>query len=159
MEIIDAYSHCGLKKYEPIETVQSVMAASGVSRAVLVQHLGEFDNSYIGGIAARDPEHFAGVCLVDATSPVAVQSLQTLAASGQFKGVRFTIDVCTFAPELFQAAVDVGLIIVLYAPEGVAKAIGPLINCLDARPTARLVLRHLGTPNLADGPEFVAARQ
>src|SRR6202043_1719838 len=39
MEIVDAYAHCGLSKYEPIEKVRAAMAAGGVSRAVLVQHL------------------------------------------------------------------------------------------------------------------------
>ncbi|HUE16056.1 MAG TPA: hypothetical protein VMR25_17935, partial [Planctomycetaceae bacterium] len=61
MEIVDAYAHCGLSKYEPIEKVREVMAAAGVSRAVLVQHLGEFDNSYIGPVVQSDPQHLAGV--------------------------------------------------------------------------------------------------
>ncbi len=45
MEIIDGYTPCGLSKYEPIEKVRKVMAGAGVQRAVLAQHLGEYDNT------------------------------------------------------------------------------------------------------------------
>ena len=45
--IIDSYTHCGISKYLPIEDVSATMDRAGVHRAVLAQHLGEFDNSYI----------------------------------------------------------------------------------------------------------------
>ena len=55
MEIVDAYTHCGLRKYHPIEKIRHVMNLADVARAVLVQHLGEFDNSYIGNMVKNDP--------------------------------------------------------------------------------------------------------
>ena len=67
MEIIDAYVHSGMHKFQPIEAVADVMESAGVSRVVIVQHLGEFDNSYIGDIVEAHPEKYAGVCLVDHT--------------------------------------------------------------------------------------------
>ena len=42
-QIVDAYSHCGISKYRPVENVQDIMRRNGVARAVLVQHLGEYD--------------------------------------------------------------------------------------------------------------------
>ena len=87
MEIIDAYAHCGLSKYEPIEKVRAAMSAGGVSRAVLVQHLGEFDNSYIGSVVASDPEQFAGVLLVDHRTENVADTLTQLVASGTFSRI------------------------------------------------------------------------
>lgn len=159
MEIIDAYSHCGLKKYEPIEKVEQVLATVGVSRVILVQHMGEFDNSYLGGIAARDPQRFASVCLVDHMSPNAGETLRALATSGHFKGVRFPAEVCSSAPHVFRAAVESGLIIVLFVPDGIAPALPSLLRCMDESPEASLVLTHLGNPRLEDGPKFTDARQ
>src|SRR5579885_640179 len=122
MELIDGYTHCGLFKYEPIERVQVVMSAAGVGRAVLVQHLGEFDNSYLGCIAFEQPDRFAAVCLVDHQSVDCVTTLQRLAESGRFKGLRLTHDALTARPDLAAAAVELGLVLVFYAPEGVAPA-------------------------------------
>src|SRR5215471_12567202 len=101
MEIIDSYAHCGLSKYEPIEKVREVMIAGGVSRAVLVQHLGEFDNSYIDSVVASDPEHFAGVLLVDHTAPNVASMLAKWVASGNFQGLRLTAEALLAKPELF----------------------------------------------------------
>jgi len=82
MDIIDGYCHCGLSKYRPIEDVNLVMNRFGVSRAVLVQHLGEYDNSYIGQVITAQPHRFAGVMLVDVNG-----DLSALELAG-FKGVR-----------------------------------------------------------------------
>jgi predicted TIM-barrel fold metal-dependent hydrolase len=150
MEIIDGYTHCGISKYEPIERVREVMAAAGVRRAVLVQHLGEFDNSYLARIAVADPEHFAAVCLVDHEAADCGEVLRRWAETGGFKGVRLTIDVFSVNPELAAAAIELGLIIVLFAPRGIAGALGPLASFLERHAQARLVVTHLGNPDLAN---------
>lgn len=134
------------------------MDAAGVSRAVLVQHLGEFDNSYLGGIAAAEPKRFAAVCLVDHTRSDAPDTLNALADSGQFKGVRLTTEVLHSAPRVAEAAVDAGLTIVLYAPDGIAGAVPALTRFLDLRPNSKVVLTHLGKPNLAEAPGFAEYR-
>lgn len=156
--IVDAYSHCGLSKYEPIENVRSTMAAAGVERAVLVQHLGEYDNAYLGGIAAAEPNTFASVCLVDPAAADSPDTLRRLAGTGQFRGVRLTTESLVAAPELFLAAADSGLIIVVYAPQGAAGSVRELRTFLRSRPQAKLVLTHLGNPSLADGPAFASQR-
>jgi predicted TIM-barrel fold metal-dependent hydrolase len=148
MEIIDGYTHCGLSKYEPIEHVRGVMSAAGVGRAVLVQHLGEFDNAYLGGIATADPEHFAAVCLVDHHAADCIETLCRWAETGGLKGIRLTIEVFSAMPALADAAVELGLIIVLFAPRGVAGALAPLTSFLDRQPQARLVVTHLGNPEV-----------
>jgi L-fuconolactonase len=147
-----------LSKYEPIEQVGRVMAGAGVSRAVLVQHLGEFDNSYIGKCVAADPNRLAGVCLVDHTLPDAVKRLEILANSDRFRGVRFPVQVLVEAPALFDTAARLGLILVLYAPEGMEYVVELLDRFLDSHENARVVLTHLGTPRMAEAPGFPGAR-
>ena len=158
MKIVDAYVHCGLRKYYPVERVLQVMDLAAVTRAVLVQHLGEFDNSYIGNSVANDRRHLAGVGLVDHTAADPFAKLATLAASGNFKGIRFTTDMLEDAPDLWEAAVNSGLIIVLYAPDGMGPYIGPLEQFLSANPKCRLVLTHMGNPDLREAPHFKTDR-
>jgi L-fuconolactonase len=136
MEIIDAYAHCGLSKYEPIEKVRDAMASAGVSRAVLVQHLGEFDNAYIGSVVENDPRHFAGVLLVDHRQKDVVGTLERWHASGHFQG----------------------MVIVLFASEGVGPIVGPLEKEFRLAPFTRLVITHLGNPSFEKGDLAESAR-
>ncbi len=159
MELIDGYIHCGLSKYEPIEKVLQVMRAPSVQRAVLVQHLGEFDNSYIGGIVARNPEHFTGVCLLNYNDVDCVDLLSRLARSGHFKGVRVPTKALSTAPHILHTAAELGLIIVLYAPTSITDFIKPLLDFLEGRPNTRLVLTHLGNPDASEGPDYTRYRQ
>jgi len=145
MEIVDAYTHCGLEKYEPIERVRAVIEAAGVSRAVLVQHLGQYDNSYLERVVAGDSEHLAAACLVDHQAADAAGTLARLAGSG-FRGVRLTTQVLDETPALFDLAAELGLVIVFYAPEGMARAVEPLERFLDRHAAARIVITHLGNP-------------
>jgi len=148
MEIIDAYAHSGLSKYEPIEKVRATMAAGGVSRAVLVQHLGEFDNSYIGSIVASDPEHFAGVLLVNHGDEYVAETLGEWVASANFQGLRLTAEALVAKPELFALAGNLGLVIVLSAPQGIRPIFSRLQRELQSAPFSRLVVTHLGNPSL-----------
>lgn len=158
MELIDGYTHCGLSKYEPIEQVRRVMETASVRRAVLVQHLGEFDNSYLESIVAGDPQRFAGVCLVSHTEPDAADKIAQLAEAGHFKGLRVPADPEPALWLLVSAAAALELIVVLYAPQGVSRLVRPLMQVLDRHPRLRLVITHLGNPDLADAPHFETYR-
>jgi len=136
-----------------------VMAAAGVSRAVLVQHLGEFDNSYLGRIAAARPERFAAVGLVDHEPADCLETLHRWVQAGRFKGMRLTSDALTARPALAEAVVEAGLIVVLYAPGGIAPVAAALTRLLDQRPEGRLVVSHLGQPDPADSPRFASWRE
>ena len=152
MEIIDNYTHCGLSKYRPIEDVEAVMKCAGVSRAVLAQHLGEYDNSYIEGIVRDDPDRFAGVCHLDATAPDAEDALARIADRGVLKGVRFTVDTLESAPALWDAATRLGMVIVLYAPEGMTGFVDAVRSFLDRHRDCAMVLTHLGYGAEDPGP-------
>jgi L-fuconolactonase len=158
MEIVDAYSHCGLSKYEPIEKVRATMAAAGVARAVLVQHLGEFDNSYIGSVVESDHDHFAGVLLVDHRAADAIETTERWMASGHFQGIRLTAEAISECPALLSTAANLGLVIVLYAPDGIGPITKPLEKELQLAPFTRLVITHLGNPKLDNGNVTDSAR-
>jgi len=156
--IIDAYTHCGLSKYTPIEDVRATMEAAGVERAVLAQHLGEFDNRYLADVVAADPEHLAGVCMVDHASPASSGDLRACRDAG-FKGVRYPSDVLKDAPHLFDEAAALGLILVLYLPDGIAGVVEDLGKFLKRCPSARVVLTHLANPDLSVDPKLEACRR
>jgi L-fuconolactonase len=158
MEIIDAYCHCGLSKYEPIENVRAAMTAAGVSRAVLVQHLGEFDNSYIGSVVASDSQHLAGVLLIDHRQPDAVGTLGKWHSTGHFQGIRLTAQAITESPDLLSTAANLGMIIVLFAPEGLRPIVEKLEAELRLAPFTRLVITHLGNPSFENGEVAESAR-
>ena len=91
---VDGYSHCGVSKYRPVEDVLAVMRGAGVERAVLCQHLGEYDNSYLAGVVSRHPQTFAAVCLVDPTGADASTELAKWhATESAFRAAHLAIQV------------------------------------------------------------------
>ena len=149
--MIDGYSHCGLSKYHPVEDVLAVMRSAGVDRAILCQHLGEYDNGYLAEVVASHPATFAAVCLVDPTSPSAAAELEKWHASGQFRGVRLLAQWLIDYEPLWARAVDLGLTLVLYAPQGIAVAAQAIARFMAAHPSARMVVTHLGNPQSREG--------
>ena len=149
--MIDGYSHCGLSKYRPVEDVLAVMQSAGVGRAVLCQHLGEYDSEYLAQVVATYPATFAAVCLVDPTSPSAAAELERWHSTGRFRGVRLLAQWLSDYEPLWARAVKLGLTLVLYAPQGVAIAASAIARFLAAHPAARLVVTHLGNPQLREG--------
>jgi predicted TIM-barrel fold metal-dependent hydrolase len=51
---------------------------------------------------------------------------------------------------LYAQAADLGLILVLYAPQGMATAAPTILQFASANPNARIVVTHLGNPQLRD---------
>ena len=47
MFIVDTHCHTGTNKYEPVEALMFHMEQANVSKAVLIQHAGNTDNSYL----------------------------------------------------------------------------------------------------------------
>ena len=149
--MIDGYSHCGVSKYRPVEDVLAVMQSAGVDRAILCQHLGEYDNTYLADVVSRYPKKFAAICLVDPTSPIAAADLEKWHKTGCFRGVRLLAEWLLPKEQLWAQAVDLGLTLILYAPEGTAAAAPAIRKFAAAHPSARLVLTHLGNPILKNG--------
>jgi len=65
MTIVDTHCHAGLHKYEPIESLLFHMERSGVDKAVLIQHMGNYDNAYHVECLQQYPGRFASALLVE----------------------------------------------------------------------------------------------
>src|SRR5262249_20787936 len=146
-EVVDAYVHCGLHKYHPHEVLAQTLKSAGVSRAVLVQHLGEYDNAYLGTIAAASPDTFAAVALIDHHSDAVEHDLGAVAESGHFRGLRVTDEALMQSPELIAQAAGLGLVLVMSGLQGAR-------NLLEEQPDCRMVITHLGRPNVGESPSF-----
>ena len=153
--MIDAYTHCGISKYEPIESVREVMRLAGVQRAVLVQHLRHYDNRYIEEIVAEDPHRFAGVALVDESQPSWPDAVAAVATSPSFGALRVTDDSLHVNPELPAAACELGLNLVLYLPKGVKNILPEIVLLARAFGNSKLIITHLGCPQVV-GSKMVA---
>lgn len=157
--IVDAYTHCGTNKYLPIENVADTMNLAGVSRAILAQHLGEFDNSYIRDIVASAPERYAGVCLVDHESSGVQATLEELAASGTCQGIRWPIAPDIDNLDQVSLTLDLGLIVVAYFPDSMATCVDALDALTQRHPTGQIVISHLGNPSEDDDEPLTSFRQ
>lgn len=148
---IDSYSHCGIQKYQPVAVVLEVMAKAGVDRAVLCQHLGEYDNSYLAETVRNHPGRFAAVALVNPEVPAAMETLRSWKDTGQFRGVRLLAEWLEPYLPLWMEAARMGLRLVLYAPNGIAGAIPTIRRLLRECPECNVVVSHLGNPQLQNG--------
>jgi L-fuconolactonase len=148
--IIDAYSHCGITKFLPVEKVRATMNEAGVERAVLCQHLDEYDNSYISGIVTQYPEQFAGICLVDPDQPDALNQLRQCHLTGSFRGIRLLAEWLIHKQPFYLEAIDLGMNLVIYAPGGIRDAVPHVLKVIQARPRAKIVISHLGNPKVVE---------
>jgi L-fuconolactonase len=157
-EVIDGYAHCGLNKYEPIDVLQKVLVTAGISRVVIVQHLGEYDNAYLGSIARENPSTFSCVCLVDHREPDANEQLVHLAESGDFKGVRLTSQVLFERPELATTAAKSELVIQAMPSHSPARWVPILEDVLERYTETLIMLSHMAMPRMDEAPIFETHR-
>src|SRR6266508_6004961 len=114
--VVDTHVHAGLTKDEPIESLVDQMFRHRVDHAVLVQHAGEFDNSYLIECARRYPGRFAIACLVDVQDAAAADRLtEWVERSPAVQGVRlYASQLFAGAPgaaAVWQRADELGLVI------------------------------------------------
>jgi predicted TIM-barrel fold metal-dependent hydrolase len=82
MTTIDTHCHASASWFEPVETLLFQMDTYGVDKAVLVQHGGESDNSYLLKCAEKHSGRFAVMGFVDSTLPDAPETLAAWHARG-----------------------------------------------------------------------------
>ena len=152
--IIDAYAHCGLRKYRPIEDVRAVASRFGVSRTVLVQHLGEYDNAYIERVVAADRRRLAGCFVIDTEADGAPDTLARWAGKGVFRGIRLLAHTLEQRPELWEQAVQFDLNVIVYGEPTLGPYVDSLASFLTEHPKARLILSHLGALTRGESPRF-----
>jgi L-fuconolactonase len=155
--IVDGYCHCGISRYRPIEDVVAAMDAAGVDAAVLVQHLGEFDNGYLEAVARQRPDRFVAVGLVDQLCTGSWAALDAMARAAGIRGIRLTEAALSDSFPLCARAVELGLIALLDLPSGAARMRNEVERLAEAAAGRPIVISHLGYP-MVDGGELVRGR-
>jgi L-fuconolactonase len=152
VKIVDSHCHVSTAWYEPVESLLHQMDQNGVEQAVLVQLMGQFDNSYQTECLRRYPARFASVVLVDASLPHAVQQLEQHAAGGA-SGVRLQPTTRSQGDDplaIWRAAERLGLAVSCSGRS--TDFASPLFaETIQAVPGLPIVIEHLGSVNHPDG--------
>lgn len=153
MLIIDTHCHAGNNWFEPIETLEFEMDRNGVDKAVLIQHGGTYDNTYLFREAAKRPGRFKVVVLVDPESGDPLGDLARLAEQGA-AGIRMAPDgqFANAGPyEMWRRAGEMGLVVSSIG-EASQFAADAFSRVLDACPDTHVILEHLAGAGIAEPP-------
>ena len=88
---VDTHYHASPTWFEPVEVFIFHMDRCGIDKGVLVQHRGEFDNTYLLECARRYPDRISAMGLVDHQAPDAAELMGGWADEG-IEGFRFWFD-------------------------------------------------------------------
>jgi L-fuconolactonase len=145
------------------EGLLALMDQTGIRQAVLVQATTAYgyDNSYILDSARRWPERFIAVGTVDPLRPDAGARLSGICGDGRLAGVRLFTSGSTVpaqgewfaAPETYdfwEAAGELGVAVCLQMRLGAATK--QLLSVLERFPSVRVLLDHMGYPDIAASP-------
>ncbi|OON73849.1 amidohydrolase family protein [Streptomyces tsukubensis] len=144
------------------------MDETGIDQAVLVQATTNYgyDNSYVLDSSRRRPERFVAVGTVDPLRPEAAAELKAAVGDGALAGVRLFTSGSTVptqgewfvAPETFPFWERAGE---LELPVCLQMRLGPateqLVELLERFPGVRVLLDHIGYPDIAASPARAGA--
>ena len=82
MLIVDTHAHAGTSWFEPVESLVFQMDRNEVDKAVLIQHRGVYDNTYLFDCVGRYPGRFAVAAMVDTAKDDATAALEKWAEAG-----------------------------------------------------------------------------
>ena len=153
MEIVDTHCHAGLHKYEPVEALLFHMERSGVDKAVLIQYMGNTDNTYLVECLKAHPEQLAAAMIVEPTDDG--ERMRSWAAQG-LGGIRLAPDSRAQAPDplaQWRTATELGLVVsTLGSPETLLSM--EFLEVLDTFPDLQIVVEHLAGANQAAQPPY-----
>jgi L-fuconolactonase len=133
---------------------------AGVERAILVQAFGayRYDNNYVADVAARFPDRFVAVGIVDAVAPDAADKLTYWVKERGVRGLRV---VTWTEPEtmlddpridaVWRRATELGIAVCVLTN---FHQVPRLARVLERHPDLPIALDHLGMPRLDDAPDF-----
>ena len=155
MVIVDTHCHAGRNWFEPIESLLYQMDANGVDKAVLIQHRGTYDNSYLLDCARRFPGRLAVVAMVDTESPDAPAALAGWAAKG-VNGVRLESHQRSPGPDtlaIWRKAEELGLVV---SCQGTVEqfASSEFADLVAAVPRLTIVIEHLAGATSEVNPPY-----
>ena len=156
MEIIDSHCHASPNWFEPVETVLDEMHRNGVSKTLLVQWSGEYDNSYLLECKRRFPGRFSVIVNVNTGQADALEQAEKLVEQGA-EGLR--LRPATRSPgrnplAIWHKAAELGVPVSLLgslAEFGAAE----FDNLVKELPNLKIVIEHLGHMS-GDGREKTA---
>ena len=140
--IIDTHCHAGINWFAPVEMLVSQMDLYGVAHAVLVQHTGSFDNSYLFACAQRYKGRFKVAALLDVKDTSKMKVLESLHKQGA-AGLRMLMKQSLDPTEpVWKEAGNLGMVIsVIGSTEQFASA--DFKKLLDNCPKTQFCLEHL----------------
>lgn len=140
----------------PIDALLGEMADAGIERAVLVQpSIYAFDHRYLIDCLRQHPRRFVGVMLADPRDERAPEHIARAVGQDAIVGLRLLPLISpqrgwldTPAEPLWRRAADLGLVVCLLIGPG---QLASLALWAERFPAVRLVIDHLGRPDLARG--------
>ncbi len=144
-EIIDTHVHTSPVWYEPVEALMAQLDRNGVSRAVLIQQGGQFDNQYLFDCVKRYPDRLSAVVLVDVQQPDAPDTLARWAEQGAV-GVRLRASDRSPGDDplaIWRQAAALGLTISCIG-DAADLADADFVRVTEAVSAVPLVIEHLG---------------
>ena len=155
MVLIDNHVHAG-DKYGPVENVIAQMDALGVTHAVIVQHMGQYNNSYLVECLERYPDRFWAVGMVDLQLPDAPRTLKRWLKREKLHGVRLPAASLSRRPDVWEMAAECyGVISVAGLQPRDMGQIYRLKEFLDENPRAKVKLEHLAHPDPTEPKPYV----
>jgi len=152
MTIIDTHCHTSLYWYEGVEGLLHQMDRNEVAQAVLIQRMGEYDNSYQAQCVKQYPDRLVSVVLVDAMREDAPDALEREAEAGAI-GLRLTPNARTPGADplaLWRKAEALGLVVSCPGHRD-AFAADDFSALINAVPNLPIVIEHLGNINQPEG--------
>ncbi len=146
MMVVDTHCHAGTNWFEPVEMLVHQMDMNGVEKAVLIQHVGNFDNRYLVECMRRFPERFVAVVGVDVARPDAADTLERMAREAGVVGIRLhpthrSPGVDPLA--IWRKADELGLAISCHLVDSDYAAAPEFQRLVKALPNCTFVLEHL----------------
>lgn len=156
--VIDSHCHVSDCWYEPVESLLQQMDHHGVERALLIQMLGQTDNSYQQKMASRYADRLASVVTVDVSHMDAVSHLERLVSQGAV-GVRLRPGDSSLGEDplaIWRAADRLGIFVscVGNSQSFLSPILESAIRCF---PSLRIVLEHLGSSSAPDADAAASA--
>ena len=141
--IVDTHCHIGLHKYEPVEALLFHMERAGVDQAVLIQYMGNSDNSYIVEAMESHPDRFAAAMIVDDDDDGT--AIRAWAERG-LTGIRLLADFrgCGSDPLAhWRVADELGLVVSVFSRPDILQSteFGEVLRMF---PNLSMIVEHLG---------------
>ena len=151
MATVDTHCHTSLSWFEPVETLLFQMHSHAVDKAVLVQHGGEFDNSYLLKCAEQHSGRFSVMGFVDTKLPDAPETLAAWHARGVGSTRLFapTADGRGDPASIWRAAAALGMPV--STPSNAFDVTAPtFVALIKELSTLPIILEHYGFLRLAE---------